>query len=72
MAEWHHQLHGHEFELVQGIGDGQRSLACCSPWSFKELDMAELLNCTECSFGRPDTCENENLMYFKIYMSVNR
>ena len=29
---WHHQLDGHEFEQVLGVGDGQGSLACCSLW----------------------------------------
>ena len=28
---WHHQLYGHEFEQALGVGDGQGSLACCSP-----------------------------------------
>ena len=28
-----------EFEQVLGVGDGQRSLACCSPWVRKALDM---------------------------------
>ena len=32
LVGWHHQLHGHEFEQTQGVGDGQGSLACCSPW----------------------------------------
>ena len=32
MAGWHHQLDGHEFELAPGVGDGQGSLACYSPW----------------------------------------
>ena len=27
-----------------GVGDGQGSLACCSPWGSKELDMTERLN----------------------------
>ena len=27
-----------------GVGDGQGSLACCSPWGHKELDTAEWLN----------------------------
>ena len=31
MVGWHHQLYGHEFEQALGVGDGQRSLACCSP-----------------------------------------
>ena len=39
MVGWHHQLDGHEFELAAGVGDGQRSLTCCSPWGCKELDM---------------------------------
>ena len=32
MVGWHHRLSGHEFEQVPGVGDGQGSLACCSPW----------------------------------------
>ena len=28
----HHQLDGHEFEQALRAGDGQESLACCSPW----------------------------------------
>ena len=41
MVGWHHQLHGHEFECALGVGDGQGSLACCSPWGHKELDTTE-------------------------------
>ena len=47
MVGWHHQLNGHEFEQALGVGDGQRSLACCSPWGHKELDTNERLNWTE-------------------------
>ena len=33
MVGWHHQRDGHdEFEYAPGVGDGQGSLACCSPW----------------------------------------
>ena len=32
---WHYWLNGHEFEHVPGIGEGQGSLACCSPWVAK-------------------------------------
>ena len=32
MVGWHHQLDRHEFEQASGVGDGQGSLACCSPW----------------------------------------
>ena len=31
MVGWHHQLNGHEFEQAPEVGDGQGSLACCSP-----------------------------------------
>ena len=31
MVGWHHQLNGHAFEQAQGDGEGQGSLACCSP-----------------------------------------
>ena len=41
MVGCHHQLDGHEFEQALGVGDGQGSLACCSPWDSKELDTAE-------------------------------
>ena len=44
MAGWHHQLNGNKFEEAPGIGDGQGSLACCSSWGCKELDMTEGLN----------------------------
>ena len=44
---WHHRLNGHEFEQALGVGDGQESLMCCSPWGRKESDMTEQLNWTE-------------------------
>ena len=44
MVGWHYQLSGHEFEQALGVGDGQGSLACCSPWSLKELYTTEKLN----------------------------
>ena len=37
----HHGLDGHEFEQAPGVGDGQRSLACCSPWGRKESETTE-------------------------------
>ena len=33
MIGWHHRLDGHAFEQVLGVGEGQGSLACYSPWS---------------------------------------
>ena len=41
MVGWHHQLDGHEIEQALGVGDGQGSLACCSPWGHKESDTTE-------------------------------
>ena len=43
MVGWHHQLDGHEFEQALGDGEGQGSLACCSPWGRRESDMTEQL-----------------------------
>ena len=44
MVTWHHQLNGPEFEQAAGVGDGQGSLACCSPWRSREQDMTERVN----------------------------
>ena len=41
MVGWHQRLNGHEFEQAPGDGEGQGSLACCSPWVCKELDITE-------------------------------
>ena len=50
MVEWHHQLDGHEFEQAPGVGDGQGSLACCSPWDCKISYTTEPLKWTELRF----------------------
>ena len=44
MVGWPHWLNGHEFEQTLGDGEGQGSVACCSPWAWKELNMTEKLN----------------------------
>ena len=31
MVGWHHQLNGHELDQTPRDGEGQGSLACCSP-----------------------------------------
>ena len=41
MIGWHHRLDRHEFEQAPGVGDGQGSLWCCSPWDHKESGMTE-------------------------------
>ena len=47
MVGWHHRLNGHEFEQTSENGEGQGSLACCSPRGHKELDTTERLNSTD-------------------------
>ena len=44
MVGWHHRFNGHEFEQALGVGDGQGSLACHSPWGCKESDTTEWLS----------------------------
>ena len=41
MVGWHHRLNGYEFEQALRVGDGQGSLACFSPWDYKESDITE-------------------------------
>ena len=41
MVGWHHQFSGHESEQTPGDGEGQGSLACCSPRGREESNMTE-------------------------------
>ena len=56
MVGCHHQLNGHECEQALGDGEGQGSLACCSPRGCKESDMTERLN-------------NNNIIQFNLEFS---
>ena len=47
MVGLHLRLNGHEFEQAPKVGEGQRSLASCSPWGHKESETIERLNETE-------------------------
>ena len=38
MDGWHYWFNGHELGQTPGDGEGQRSLACCSPWNGEKLD----------------------------------
>ena len=38
LVGWHHWLNGQESEQTPGDSGGQRSLACCSPWGWRESD----------------------------------
>ena len=72
MVEWCHQLDRNEFEQTPGVGDGQESLARCSPWGHKELDMTEWLNWLNwsCIFMKKKLLENEIKIQF--YNSTNK
>ena len=41
MVGWHHWLNGLGFEQTPGDGEGQRSLACCSPWDWEETQLSD-------------------------------
>ena len=45
MVGWYF-IDRHEFGQALGVGDGQGSLACYSPWARKESDTTERLNNT--------------------------
>ena len=74
MVGWHHRL---EFEQAPGVGEGLENLACCSPWSCKELDTTERLNNRDDhqvtdlqhSAGQCTThhqCKGENSVNYKV------
>ena len=44
---WYHRRNEHELDKAPGVGDGQGSLVCCSPWGHKKSGMTEWLNWTE-------------------------
>ena len=69
MVGWHHRLDGHEFEQALRVGDGQGSLACCSPWGHKELDTTEWLNWTERYIIRTSREKNkiDTQEYFSLF-----
>ena len=67
---WHHWLNGHEFEQAPGVGDGQGSLVCCSPWGCKELDMTERLKWTELNSEESGWRINMNL--YSIFCNFSK
>ena len=44
IVRWHQQHNEHEFEQALGDGEGQGSLACCSPGVHEGSGMTERLN----------------------------
>ena len=59
-----------ELERAPEVGDGQGSLACCSPWGHKESDTTEWLNCkihnadTQCTEGPREAKEQKRILKF--------
>ena len=51
MVGWHHWLNGHEFKQAPGVGGGQGSLACCSPWGLLRVRHDWATELTELSYG---------------------
>ena len=66
MVGWHHWFNGHEFQQTLGDGDGQGSLACCSPWGRKGSDKTERLNGTEPFVNLPG---KNTVIIFKLHDS---
>ena len=74
MVGWHHWRDGCEFEQTPGDGDGQGSLACCSPRGRKESDTTEQLNWTELntypSQTLPKHCRRRNTPKLKTTITL--
>ena len=64
-------FNGHKFEQAPGVGDGQGSLACCSPWGHKESDTAEQLNWTKLNCVPTMACNCNYLLCF-IWLLIVR
>ena len=67
MAGRHHQCNEHELGQIPGDGEGQRGLACCSPWGHKESDTTERLNWTEGNQKKGCILVNNNEHGFIIF-----
>ena len=61
MVGWHHRLKGHESEQTPRDSEGQRSLACSSPWGCKESDVTEWLNNNKKAFFPKRLCGLSNI-----------
>ncbi|XDC73344.1 hypothetical protein R6Z07F_004517 [Ovis aries] len=60
MVRWHHQFNGHELGQAPGDSEGQESLACCSPWGYKESDTTEQL----------DNSNNIFYILYSLYLEI--
>ena len=72
MVGWQHWLNGHEFEQGLGVGDGQGSLACYSPWGHKESDTTEWLNWVDANKPSKLTfISSLNLLWYRQNLTVD-
>ena len=58
------------FEQAPGVGDGQGSLACCSPRGHKGSDMTERLNWTELNFYYRHDSQNLQSCFVTLFKPV--
>ena len=72
MVGWYHWLNGHEFEQTQGVGDGQGSLACCSPWGHRVSDMTEQLNNSNSWKDRQERQGTSCLVKMEVHQECSR
>ena len=66
MVGLHYQLDGHKFEQAPGDGDGQGSLACCSPRGRKGSDTTERLNSSKVTQGRVSRSSGPRFSSWKV------
>ena len=72
MVGWQHWLNGGELEQAPGVGDGQGSLACYSPWGHKESDTTEWLNWIDANKPSKLTfLPSLNLLWYRQNLTVD-
>ena len=71
MVGWHHWLNGHDFEHAPGVGDGQGSLACYSPWGHRESATNEQLNWRKYATGKDAIHLKYTKHVFRCYSKNN-
>ena len=60
---WHDRLNGHEFEQTARDGEGQRTLACCSPWGCKETWLSDWTTTKR---------DNSKILAFPFYRCIQK
>ena len=84
MVGQHYRLDGHDFEQAPGVGDGQGSLACCSPLGLSQTPLrdwtdwlsdwcfivvAQLLSCVRL-LATPWTIACQSPLFFTVSQSL--